>query len=326
MNRDIIVIGGSAGAVEAALELFRGLPPDLSATFFVVIHTSPNGDGRLSGLIDRAGHLGCSLAVDGEEFAPGKIYLAVPDHHLIVHDRLMRVVRGPRENRHRPAIDPLFKSAAVSHGPRVIGVILSGTLDDGSAGLFLVKKLGGLAVIQDPADSIFPAMPLNAMNAVEADHVTLLKDMPALLARLSKESGGKPMDARQEDRTEAEIAENKLVSEDEMRKVAEPSIFNCPDCNGTLFEYKDGGMLRFRCSIGHALGAETLLAEQSNQIEAALATSLRSMSENKRLYERLLEDFGKRKMAHSEEEMKGKIGEIEKHIQVIRNLLAKMEK
>jgi two-component system, chemotaxis family, protein-glutamate methylesterase/glutaminase len=325
-SRNIIVIGGSAGAVEAVLGLVRGFPPDLQATIFVVIHTSPSGNGELAALMDRAGHLGCSLAVDGKEFAPGKIYLAVPDHHLIVQDGRMRVVRGPRENRHRPAIDPLFKSAAVSHGPQVIGVILSGTLDDGSAGLSLVKKLGGKAVVQHPGDALFPAMPLNAMNAVEVDHSVPLSDMPALLVRLSKEMAGKRMNASEEDKTEAEIAENRLISEDEMRKVATPSIFNCPDCNGTLFEYKGGGMLRFRCSIGHALGAETLLAEQSNQIETALSASLRSLVENKRLYERLMEDFGKRRMAHSEEEMKGKIREIEKHVLVIRNLLSTMGK
>ena len=168
----------------------------MSATFFLVIHTSPSSNGHLSGLIDRAGHMGCSMAVDGAEFAPGKIYVAVPDHHLIVQDRRMRVIRGPRENRHRPAIDPLFKSAAVSHGPRVIGVILSGTLDDGSAGLSLVKKLGGKAMVQHPDDALFPAMPLNAMNAVEVDHTVPLKDMPALLASLSKERAGKAMGAR----------------------------------------------------------------------------------------------------------------------------------
>jgi two-component system, chemotaxis family, protein-glutamate methylesterase/glutaminase len=324
-NRNIIVIGGSAGAVEGVLRLVRGIPPDLQATLFVVIHTSPSGKGELASLIDRAGHLGCSLAVDGEEYAPGKIYLAVPDHHLIVQNGRMRVVRGPRENRHRPAIDPLFKSAAVSHGPQVIGVILSGTLDDGSAGLSLVKKLGGKAVVQHPGDALFPAMPLNAMNAVEVDHSVPLKDMPELLARLSNEMAGKTMEVPEEDKTEAKIAESKLVSEEEMRKVATPSIFNCPDCNGTLFEYKDGGMLRFRCSIGHSLGAETLLAEQSNQIEAALSASLRSLVENKRLYERLLADFGKRKMLHSEEEMKGKIAEIENHVQVIQGLLSKSQ-
>jgi two-component system, chemotaxis family, protein-glutamate methylesterase/glutaminase len=326
MNRDIIVIGGSAGAVEAVLQLVRGFPPELSATVFVVIHTSPTADGALAGLIDRASHLPCAMAVDGAELMPGKIYLAVPDHHLIVQGGRMRVIRGPRENRHRPAIDPLFKSAAVSHGPRVIGVILSGTLDDGSAGLSLVKKLGGKAVVQDPSDAIFPAMPLNAMNAIEVDHSVPLKDMPALLSRLAKESAGKPMDAPEADKTEAEIAANKLISEEKMREVASPSIFNCPDCNGTLFEYKDGGMLRFRCSIGHALGAETLLAEQANQIESALSASLRSLVENKRLYERLMEDFGKRKMGHSETEMMGKIGEIEKHIQVVQDLLSTMRK
>jgi two-component system chemotaxis response regulator CheB len=325
MNRDIIVIGGSAGAVEAILQLARGLSPGLSATVFVVIHTSPTGAGKLAGLIDRAGHLSCTMAVDGEEFAPGKIYLAVPDHHLIVQEGRMRVVRGPRENRHRPAIDPLFKSAAVSHGSRVIGVILSGTLDDGSAGLSLVKKLGGMAVVQHPADAMFPAMPQNAMNAVEVDHSVPLRDLSALLETLSNEKAGPDMEPSEADKEEAGVAENILISEERMREVAMPSVFNCPDCNGTLFEYKDGGMLRFRCFIGHALSAETLLAQQSNQIEAALSASLRSLVENKRLYERMMEDFGRRKMAHSADGMKGKIEAIGKHVQIIRNLLASIE-
>jgi two-component system chemotaxis response regulator CheB len=321
MKRDIIVVRGSAGSVEVILRLARGLPEDLPASVMVVIHTSPHGSGELAGLIDRAGPLKCDLAIDGDLIEPGRIYLARPDHHLLIEPGKIRVIRGPKENRHRPAIDPLFRSAAVAYGARVIGVILSGTLEDGSAGLVNIKKVGGLAVVQHPEDAFFPAMPQHAMNAVDIDHAVPADEMPGLLSKLCRENADTQMEPSDSDKAESGIAANRLVSEEKMREVAWPSVFTCPDCGGDLFEYEDARPLRFRCSIGHALNGVSLLAAQSDKVEDALATSLRVMVENSRLYRRLMDDYSRRNLHFSAEGMKKKAEELEKHILTLQGLL-----
>jgi two-component system chemotaxis response regulator CheB len=321
MTRDIIVIGGSAGSVEVILRMARDLPEDLPASLMVVIHTSPHGNGELAGLIERAGPLKCVLASDGDFIQPGRIYLARPDHHLLIESGKIRVVRGPKENRHRPAIDPLFRSAAVAYGARVIGVILSGALDDGSAGFVDIKKIGGLAIVQSPEDAFFPGMPRNAMNAVDVDYAVPADELPALLSKLCRENVDTHMEASDSTQYEAGVAANRLLSEERMREVASPSIFTCPDCGGDLFEYKDNAPLRFRCSIGHAINGVSLLAAQSDKVEEALATSFRVMVENSRLYRRLMEDYSRRNLHFSAEGMKKKAEELEKHILTIQELL-----
>lgn len=324
MRRDLIVIGGSAGAVEAVLRLAPELPSDFPAAVLLVIHTSPNGAGELPGLIHRAGSLPCAEAEDCEPIRPGRIYVARPDHHLLVEDGHLRVVIGPRENRHRPAIDPLFRSAAVTHGARVIGVLLSGNLDDGSAGLALIKKQGGLAVVQDPRDAMYPGMPRNALAVVEADHVVPLRELGALLARLAGKEAATGMEPEEKDRLESGISANRLLDEAKMREVAEPSVFSCPDCGGTLFEYKDAETPRFRCSIGHGVTGLTLLAAQGRQNEEALAASFQSLLAHHRLYHRLVDDFERRGMSQSAAEMRRKSEEAARHAEVIQGLLQRM--
>lgn len=322
MNRDLIVVGGSSGAVEAVLNLSAGLPADLPAAVLIVLHVTPKGGGDFAGLIGRTGPLPCALAEDGEMMRPGRIYLARPDHHLLVGNGRLQVVIGPRENRHRPAIDPLFRSAAVGYGTRVIGVILSGNLDDGSAGLALIKRQGGRVVVQDPADALYPAMPGNALNAVRADHVVPLPAMAGLLARLAEEEIAPGVEASEGDRLEAAVPANRLLSEERMREVAAPSVFPCPDCGGNLLEYKDRQVLRYRCSIGHALSGLTLLAEQAHASEAALAASFQSLVAHERLYSRLIEDFERRNMRESAADMRLRAEETRRHAAVIQNLLS----
>jgi two-component system chemotaxis response regulator CheB len=181
-NHDIVVIGGSAGAVEALRTIVSGLPADLGAAVFVVTHMSPEGPGLLAPLLERAGRLAARQATDGERIERGRIYVARPDHHLVLRDVRVGVVRGPRQNRARPAVDPLFLSAALEYGPRVIGVVLTGSLDDGAAGLFAIKSRGGVAVVQDPRDALFPSMPRSALRAVRPDHVLPVSGIAAVVA------------------------------------------------------------------------------------------------------------------------------------------------
>ncbi len=186
-KRDIIVIGASAGGIEALKQLLSALPKDLASAIFIVVHQSPTSPGSLAQVFSRASNIEVKVAENQSPITPNTAFVAPPDCHLVLEKQVMRLVRGPRENRHRPAVDPLFRSAAIHHGPRVIGVVLSGYLDDGSAGLAAIKSQGGLAVVQDPTDAVAPGMPEAALRAVDADHTAPLSEIPAILTKRSME-------------------------------------------------------------------------------------------------------------------------------------------
>jgi two-component system, chemotaxis family, protein-glutamate methylesterase/glutaminase len=188
---EIVVIGASAGGIQALKGLVGEIPADFPCPLLIVVHVSPT-QSVLPGILSRAGHLHAEHARDGEELVAGRIYVAPPDCHLLVVKRSVRVVRGPKENGHRPAIDPLFRTAATEYGSGVVGVVLSGALDDGTAGLVAVKQAGGLTAVQDPKDAIYPAMPVSAIAAVEPDHVLPVRELGALLVKIAASSGPEP--------------------------------------------------------------------------------------------------------------------------------------
>jgi two-component system chemotaxis response regulator CheB len=185
-GHDIITIGASAGGVEALAKLVSGLPGDLPAALFVVLHIPANTTSMLPAILQRAGPLPVSHPIDGAKIECGHIYVASPDHHLLVEHGNIRLIWGPTENRHRPAIDPLMRSAAIAYGPRVIGVLLSGMDGDGTAGLRAIKRRGGLAVVQDPAEALFPSMPENALAYARIDHTVTSRELGPLLGRLAR--------------------------------------------------------------------------------------------------------------------------------------------
>jgi len=281
-GRDIIVVGTSAGGVDALAQLARGLPPGFPASVFVVCHVSPEGRSILPDILSRAGPLLASHAVNGERFVPGHIYVAPPDHHLLLtaHGRT-RLTRDARENHHRPAVDPLFRSAAKHYGPRVIGVILTGGLSDGAAGLIAVRAAGGFAVVQDPADAVVASMPQSATELAGADRVVPVSRMASLLMELVREtpppkSGAAPMDPIE--KAEQTVDET-MAAQARNERRGEVSTFTCPDCGGSLWQVDESGLIQFRCHVGHAYNGETLLAEQSEALEAALWTSVRTFRE-----------------------------------------------
>jgi two-component system chemotaxis response regulator CheB len=292
-SHDIIVIGASAGGVETLKALVRGLPADLPAAVFVVVHVAPRGPGYLSGILAKAGPLPASFPEDGEAIANGHIYVAPPDRHLLLEPGRVRVVRGPKENRHRPAVDPLFRSAAWAYGPRVIGVVLSGTLDDGTAGLWAVKSCGGVAVVQDPEDALYDEMPASALASVDADHVAPLEELPLILAELARTpaTGARDAAVAEKLKIESEAAMMKRDIKD-MSKLGEPSAFTCPACKGALWEL-EGGVLRYRCHVGHAYSAESLLASQADAVEEALFSAIRAMEEKAAISRRIAERLGR---------------------------------
>jgi two-component system, chemotaxis family, protein-glutamate methylesterase/glutaminase len=283
-KRDIVVIGTSAGGLEALDALIARLPPDLPAAVFVVQHLAPENTGFA--LLQRLGKhraFRCKLAEDGEKFAQGRVYIAPADHHLLVKKSALRVTKGARENRYRPAVDPLFRSAAAAHGSRVIGVVLTGMLDDGTAGLLAIQSCGGLAVVQDPKDAAYPEMPLSALNNLKVDYCLPVVEIGELLGRLVNESAGKGLPVPDAVRTEAEIAERVLSDVKQVGGLGDQVPYNCPNCGGVLWQVTDKDLERYRCHTGHSFTSASLLTSQTEKIEETLWVSLRMFEERKNL-------------------------------------------
>lgn len=280
-TEQVICVGASAGGIEALRALAAGLPADFGAAILVVLHTSPDSPGILGSIIDRAGSLPAANAVDGERIQPGRIYVAPSDHHLLIEPGVMRLTRGPKENRFRPAIDPLFRSAASVYGPSAVGVILSGSLDDGTAGLRAIKQLGGTAIVQDPEEALFSSMPRSALEHVRVDYCLPVAEIANVLSRLA---GERVVDEEVREVPEEMDIENRIAGEDDaieigVKKLGDPSSYACPECHGVLLQLKDESPLRFRCHTGHAYSVQSLLAEVTEKMEESLWSAIRSFEE-----------------------------------------------
>lgn len=287
-RRDVIVVGASAGGVEALRTLAAGLPADLPAIVLVVLHTPPTSRSALAAILDRSGPLRAVQASEGDSLESGRILVAPPDRHLIVYDGHVTLSRGPRENGHRPAVDVLFRSAARALGPRVVAVVLSGTLDDGTAGMVAVHERGGLGVVQDPRDATYSGMPLAALSGDKPDHVVPVGEMAALLSELVKEevvrAGPTATELMNAEVEMAAYADDHRAPDD---RPGVPSGFACPDCHGILFEIHEGPLRRFRCRVGHAWSADSLAAQQSVAVDGALWMALRALEEKAALADRM---------------------------------------
>ena len=287
-GHDRIVIGASAGGVEALIAVVRGLPRDLPAALFVVLHVPPDGESVLPHILSHAGSLPAAHPQDGDLIEDGHIYVAPPDYHLLVERDHVRVVRGPRENRYRPAVDPLFRSTARAYGPRVVAVVLSGMLDDGAAGMAAVHARGGIGVVQDPNDALFPGMPTSAMRYNNPEYRVPATEIGPLLVRLAREMVHEVVkEAPEAMEKEAEIAALDMSVVGDPDKVGKSSVYGCPECGGVLWEMEEGPLLRYRCRVGHAYTADNLLSEQSLHLEAALWAALRGLEEKASLVHRL---------------------------------------
>ena len=294
-GHDIVVVGFSAGGIEPLLRLVADLPSDLPAALFVVHHFPAHSISALPSILTRAAELPVRTATDREPVVPGHIYVGRPDRHLLLMPGLIRLTLGPREHGNRPALDPLFRSAARSYGSRVIGVILSGTLDDGTVGLHAIKAAGGLAVVQDPEQAAYPGMATSALAHVDVDHVVPAAQLGALLARLTREPAlpHPAPDAGQLDpELDPDQPEPAIVGTAALRKSTlpgMPSSLTCPECGGLLFEEGAAGLLHFRCHVGHAFSEETLMAVQAHALEGALWAAVRALEEKAELGRRLAE-------------------------------------
>jgi two-component system chemotaxis response regulator CheB len=284
---DIVVIGASAGGLEPLRQLLREVPNDLSASIFIVMHVA--SPSLLPDILARSSVLPVKAAVSGAKIERSRVYVAQPGTHLLLHDHHILLRRGPRENMARPAIDPLFRSAACSFGARVIGIILSGALDDGTAGLAAVKRCGGLALVQDPEDAAVPSMPRAALAKVAVDHCVRIDAMAALLARLVSAPVTDSPEIPLEIRLEAAIAAQEKSGMDVEDRLGSTSPFSCPECNGVLWELSDESKTRYRCHVGHAFTSEALLAAKSREFEQLLSMLMRSHRERGEIIGRMAE-------------------------------------
>lgn len=280
-GHEIIVVGASAGGVDALPRLIASLPADLPASVFVVLHIPVVGPNLLAEIIGRQAALAVSNGVDGEEILTGHVYLAPPDYHLQLEIGRVRLNRGPRENRHRPAIDALFRSAAEAYGPRVTGVVLTGHLDDGTAGLNSVKTHGGVTIVQDPNDAMARGMPESALRNVRVDHCVPLAEIGPLLVGLAT---AQTIPKR---KRAVKVEKRILLPREMKKKFGAPSAFICPECNGPLWETKVGAALQFRCHVGHAYSPESLLADNADALERALWSAVRTFDEQAALLHRV---------------------------------------
>jgi two-component system chemotaxis response regulator CheB len=289
-GHDIIVVGASAGGVEALSRLVADLPEDLPAAVFIVLHMAAHSGTALPRILDRRTKLPVAHPYDGEPIEHGRVYVAVPDHHLIVGPGAVRVGTGPKENGHRPAADTLFRTAAASYGPRVVGVVLSGTRDDGTVGLRAIRARGGIAIVQDPDEALFPGMPQSAVaDDLDAELQWAHPDLawPA------------PADP----------------------PLGTPSGFTCPECHGGLWEIDDGHLPRYRCRVGHGFSADSLLVTQRTDVEAALWTAYRALEERAALCRRLAERAKERHAEITSEHFRADAAEIARQAETLRALL-----
>ena len=312
-GHDIVAIGASAGGVHALSEIIGGLPPTLPAAVFTVLHMGEaRRESALPAILRRAGRLPVKHPQATERIQRGWVYAAPPDRHMVLADSSVHLVQGPRENGYRPAIDVLFRSAARTHGRRVIGVVLTGNLDDGTAGLAAIKSAGGLALVQDPAGADFPSMPLSAIENVAVDRVVPLDRVADTIVALV----GEPAEAP---------PTSPIVGEDLGEPgslYGAPSGFTCPDCGGGLWEIQEGGLLRFRCRTGHAFSPESLLDGQGSQREEAMWAAVRSLEEMAEMARRMEAHMRERGLRHVEKRYSSRASEAERHAAVLRELLA----
>jgi two-component system chemotaxis response regulator CheB len=314
-HHDTILLGASAGGVDTLVGVCRFLPPDLPAAVLVVQHLSPTSRSAMPEILGRAGPLKVVPARDGDPIRPGTIVVAPPDLHMLVSPdgEHLCLRRGPQENRTRPAIDPLFRSAAVARGPRVIGVVLSGMLDDGTAGLVAVKACGGISVVQDPADAAWPDMPRNALLGDSPDHCVPAAALPGLLSRLARLPASPSPAVPQRLLAEARISQQEFASMPTSQgAIGQPSRMSCPACGGVLNEIEGEKLPRFRCQIGHAYGPESLALTQQEALEEALSVAIRTHHDRQQLFLRMHQQADQRGMHHAAKRWRAAAAEAER--------------
>lgn len=320
-TRDIIVIGASMGGVGALTRLARDLPADLPAAVLVVQHLAGESPGLLGNILDAHGALPAVTAENDMPLERGRIHVAPPGRHLLAGADRLRVVFGPRENRQRPAIDPLFRTAAVNHRSRVVGVVLTGLLGDGAAGLQAVARCGGMAIVQSPEDAEYAEMPRRALERVSGARTTPLADLPALLGRVVRETAPAPPPIPEPLRVEVRLTERAMQVDDWNQVPGEPTRFTCPECQGAIQAIEEEGDVRYRCRVGHAFSAEELIRENGSAVEESLWIALQTLQERAQMLATMAGDDRRRGWAKSADAFTARANEARQHAARLRDLL-----
>ena len=318
----IIVIGASAGGLDAISELISQFPSDINASILCVLHLSKAALGDiLVSRIQKQSSLHCKIAEDKESIERGYVYVAPPDAHLLVKEDHLIIGRGPSENRFRPSIDVLFRSAAASHSETVVGIILTGLLNDGSVGMAAIKQSGGHCVVQDPNEAEYPDMPLAVLEAIEVDEVASLKNMGDVVLKIINETKPKGIKAPDKVIAESRLSEKAATSIEGVNQLGNKTSYACPDCGGNLWEIDNGVLKHFRCHIGHTFSESDLLVKQAEQVEHTLWVAVRTMEERKMLLAKIarqnLERGLEKLSAHYDKQAKA----LDSHINHLKGLL-----
>jgi len=326
-GHNIIVIGTSAGGMEALVKVLEPLPADLPAAIFVVQHLSADADIQyLRKRLTKHTDLSCVIGEHNTHIAYGAVYLAPPDHHLLIDEKHILVAKGPRENQFRPAIDPLFRSAAAFHGSKTIGVILTGYLNDGLIGMESVKRSGGFTVVQEPLDAEYPDLPRNILRQMQVDHAVPVSQMGALLEKLVHQPAQDSVTVPQDIVMEAKIAQRIMINSEnadlsELDQLGKRVPYSCPDCGGALWELTQnkGDVKRFRCHTGHTYTDYTLLGGMNSALEETLWVAMRSLEERRSMLLSMAnQESGLNKWANMQRE---RADEMKTHIERIRRIL-----
>jgi two-component system, chemotaxis family, protein-glutamate methylesterase/glutaminase len=280
MFRNVIVIGASAGGFAPVRQMISQLPGTIDAAVFVVLHMSRNSNAlTIARLWQKRTELICNVPSSGDKILKGHIYIAPANHHMLISDGSITINDGPSENKYRPSIDVLFRSAAVHFGTRVIGIIVSGVLDDGTSGMWAIKKCGGICIVQDPDEAEFRDMPQNVINKIDVDYKSDINEISYVISDILSKPLPVKVPVPEELLIESEIAEKMSSSIDQMNRIAEKSDFTCPDCNGRLWIMKGDPVHRYRCHTGHVYNERTLLELQRTEIEKSIWVSIRMLEE-----------------------------------------------
>jgi len=318
----VIVIGSSAGGIKAVNQLIGKLPPNLPVAIFIVIHLSKNSQADiLRQQFQRNSSYKCLIAANGQPITAGNIYIAPPDRHLFIKHGIVRLTNGPHENRWRPSIDVLFRSAAAAYDSKVIGIILSGLLNDGTSGMLAIKRSGGTCIVQEPGEAEFDDMPRSVLSSVKVDYRVLVDDMGYVIDEVLSQPQKDLMPIPEDVKIEAEITERMISSIDEMQKIGDHSNYTCPDCGGGLWEIKNETPARYRCHTGHVYTESTLAEKQNEALEESLWVSVRMLEERRSL---LLNIAGRENERYNEQTgvaYKQRAEELTIHIERLKALL-----
>lgn len=313
-----IAIGGSTGSIPVLKKILSKLPTDINAPVFVVVHVGTMGRDLMAGAFSVETSLPVTTAQDGELALPGNVYVAPADHHLLIIDDYIRLGRGPRENLSRPALDPLFRSVAVTYGSGAIGVVLSGMLDDGGSGLAAIKQCGGVTIVQNPAEAEAPEMLMNALAASDIDYRASSSDIAQLLKYLVDESYGSQAATAPDIMLEVDIALGRPCLSPTIAEIAQPVALTCPACSGALSEINQPP-LRFRCQVGHGYSAKSLAAEQVGSLDEAVRIALRIVEERAHLAERMARQAKQSGRHYAAEDSIRKAAEFRQYANILRS-------